>query len=171
MVCWGGVEEALSKRRRRGLWFVLSMWGQGSFSRGEGLRGQSAAPLCVACAEATRTLCAGPCVALHTQWRTHCAWRDTHTVRRQSYGQLLAREVGEDEGPGGAGEPAEAEAETGRRHGLEASDAVGQVPLARLLEQRLGECRAACGDDAFTRAMATVDGEVLQQLQRLARDG
>ena len=91
-------------------------------------------------------------------------------LQRQSYGQLLAREIGEDEGPGGEVEPGRAEAETLRRHRLEAEDVITHVPLARLLEQRLGECRAGCGEEAFGQAMATVDAEVLQQLQRWAQE-
>jgi hypothetical protein len=88
----------------------------------------------------------------------------------QSYGQALAKEMGEDEGPCGDDYQGRAEAETGRRHRLDSEDAVNNISLAVLLEQKLSVCRACRGDDAMTYAMSTVDAEVLQQLQRLAQN-
>jgi hypothetical protein len=88
----------------------------------------------------------------------------------QSYGQALAKEMGEDEGPCGEDYQGRAEAETGRRHRLSSEDSVNSVSLASLLEQKLCECRTCRGEDAMTYAMTTVDAEVLQQLQRLAQN-
>ena len=88
----------------------------------------------------------------------------------QSYCQVLAREIGEDEGPCGEMEPHKAEAETSRRHQLIAADIITNLPLAGLLERRLVECRCCSGEEVFSRAMTNVDTEVLQQLQRWAHE-